>query len=139
MGRLQGKAAIVTGAGSGIGRASALLFATEGARVLAVDRSAEGIEKTLAAAKEEGLDIYGHAADVGDEAAVKGYVAAALAAFGRLDVIFANAGVSGGLVPLFEQSVELWRDTLNVNLSARFLPSSMSGPNSCGKAADQSF
>jgi NAD(P)-dependent dehydrogenase (short-subunit alcohol dehydrogenase family) len=133
MGRLQGKAAIVTGAGSGIGRASALLFAAEGAAVLAVDRNVEGLEATAAAAKERGLDLVTRAADVSDEAEVKGYVAAALEAFGQLDIVFANAGVSGGLVPLFEQSVEHWRDTLAVNLIGPFLAIKHAGPVLVGR------
>jgi NAD(P)-dependent dehydrogenase (short-subunit alcohol dehydrogenase family) len=121
MGRLHGKVAIVTGAGSGIGRASALLFAAEGARVLAVDRQAEGLAGTGEEAQARGLDMRTHPADVSDEEAVKGYVDAALEAFGGLDVVYANAGVSGGLVPLFEQSVEMWRDILTVNLIGPFL------------------
>ena len=133
MGRLQGKAAIVTGAGSGIGRASALLFAAEGAAVLAVDRNVEGLEATAAEAKERGLDLVTRAADVSDEAEVKGYVAAALEAFGQLDIVFANAGVSGGLVPLFEQSVEHWRDTLAVNLIGPFLAIKHAAPVLVGR------
>ena len=121
MGRLQGKTAIVTGAGSGIGRASALRFAREGAWVYVVDRQREGLEATLATAKAEGLEMTGEVADVGDEADVKGFIARAEDGFGGLDAFFANAGVSGGLVPLFEQSVELWRDHLNVNLIGPFL------------------
>jgi NAD(P)-dependent dehydrogenase (short-subunit alcohol dehydrogenase family) len=121
MGRLQGKSAIVTGAGSGIGRASALMFAAEGAKVLAVDRRSEGLAGTLETAKAKGVEISTRVADVSDEDDVKGYVAAALQAFGGLDVMFANAGVSGGLVPLFEQSVELWRNILAVNLLGPFL------------------
>ena len=133
MGRLQGKAAIVTGAGSGIGRASALLFAAEGAAVLAVDRNVEGLEATAAEAEERGLDLVTRAADVSDEAEVKGYVAAALEAFGQLDIVFANAGVSGGLVPLFEQSVEHWRDTLAVNLIGPFLAIKHAAPVLVGR------
>ena len=121
MGRLEGKAAIITGAGGGIGGASALAFAREGARVIAVDRSAEGLAKTEAAAKAEGLDVTTVEADAADEAAVKGLVSRALDAFGRLDAMFANAGISGGLTPLFEQSVDHWRQVLAVNLIGPFL------------------
>ena len=121
MGRLEGKRAIVTGAGSGIGRASARLFAREGARVLAVDRSTEAVEETAAMARADGGDAIALAADAGDEDAVRGYVARAIDAFGGLDVVYANAGISGGDVPLFEQDVSLWTEVLRVNLIGPFL------------------
>ena len=119
MGRLQGKVAIVTGAASGIGRASALLFAREGAKVLAVDREAGALDETIAQAEPGAM--LAHPADAGDEAAVKGFVAHAIEAFGALDVVYANAGISGGLVPLFEQSVEHWNEVLRINLIGPFL------------------
>lgn len=121
MGRLSGKRAIVTGAGSGIGRASAQLFAAQGARVLVVDQSEEGIEETLALILSEGHDAIGMKADVSDETDVSAYVARAVDTFGGLDVIYANAGVSGGRVPLFEQTVEQWEMILRVNLIGVFL------------------
>lgn len=121
MGRLAGKRAIVTGAGSGIGRASALRFAQEGARVLAVDRSAEAVEETAAMVRAEGGDAIAMAADAGDEGSVKAYVARAIEAFSGLDVVYANAGISGSDVPLFEQDVSLWTEILRVNLIGPFL------------------
>ncbi len=69
----------------------------------------------------EGGQALAHAADVGDEAAVRAYLDKAREAFGGLDVVYANAGVSGGLTPLLEQSVELWTETLRVNLIGPFL------------------
>ena len=126
MGRLKDKVAIVTGAASGIGRASALLFAREGAKVLAVDREAGALNETVA--KGPAGAILAHSADVGDEAAVKAYVARAIEAFGALDVVYANAGISGGLVPLFEQSVEHWNEVLRVNLIGPFLAIKHSAP-----------
>ena len=128
MGRLEGKAAIVTGAASGIGRASARLFAREGARVLAVDREASALDGTVASIREEGGTALAHLADAGDEAAVKAYVAHAIEAFGALDAIYANAGISGGLVPLFEQSVEHWMEVLRVNLIGPFLAIKYAAP-----------
>jgi NAD(P)-dependent dehydrogenase (short-subunit alcohol dehydrogenase family) len=120
MGRLSGKRAVVTGAASGIGRASALLFAREGARVLAVDRSAE-IAGTVEAIRREGGTAEGMTADTGDEAQVESIVERCMLAYGGIDVFFANAGISGGLVPLFEQTVELWNEILRVNLVGPFL------------------
>ena len=121
MGRLEGKRAIVTGAGSGIGRASALLFAREGAAVLAVDRTRDAVEETAQQIAAAGGRAVAMAADAGNEAEVQAYVARAIAEFGGLDVVYANAGISGGLVPLFEQTVEHWQEILRVNLIGPFL------------------
>lgn len=121
MGRLEGKRAVVTGAGSGIGRASALLFAREGARVVAVDRSVDAVNETADLARQEGLEILALAADAGSEADVSAFIAKATDHLGGLDVLFANAGVGGGIIPLFEQTVEQWQEVLRVNLIGPFL------------------
>ena len=121
MDRMRGRAAIVTGAASGIGRASVIAFAREGAQVLAVDREPEGLDETVAEVKREGGTALAHVADAGDEEAVKATVARALQAFGAIDAIYANAGISGGLTPLFEQTVEYWMEILRVNLIGPFL------------------
>lgn len=121
MGRLAGKRVIVTGAGSGIGRASVLLFAREGASVLAVDRDEDALAEMVSDAPACGGAILAHPADAGCETDVQNYVARAVSEFGGLDVIYANAGISGGLVPLLEQAVELWTEILRVNLVGAFL------------------
>lgn len=121
MGRLQGKRAIVTGAGSGIGRASAKRFAQEGAAVLAVDRGQDGVEATVAAIREAGGFAIAMTADAGDEGDVQALVDRAAREFGGLDVFYANAGISGGDVPLQDQTVELWQEVLRVNLIGPFL------------------
>ena len=120
-GRLNGKTAIVTGAGSGIGRASAQLFAREGAKVLCLDQNATGLDETVQSIADAGHAALAQVFDAGSESDVAAAVATALSAFGKLDVFYANAGISGGMIPLFEQTVELWQQVLRVNLIGPFL------------------
>ena len=120
MGRLEGKSVIITGAGSGIGRAASLLFTKEGARLIAVDKT-EGVEETVEQVKRAGGIAEAVMADAGSEKDVIAFIDRAVARHGRLDVIWANAGVSGGLVPLAEQTVEHWQEVLRVNLIGPFL------------------
>ncbi|WP_407175256.1 SDR family NAD(P)-dependent oxidoreductase [Bradyrhizobium sp. STM 3562] len=120
MGRLEGKSVIITGAGSGIGRAATLLFATEGARLIAVDRS-DGVNETVSEVKKAGGRAEAVMADAGSEKDVIAFIDRALKAYGKLDAIWANAGISGGLVPLAEQTVEHWQEILRVNLIGAFL------------------
>jgi len=121
MPRLQGKVAFITGGGTGIGRATAILFAREGARVAIVDRDSTHLHETLRIIKESGGDAQGFGADVGNEDQVKAFVDATIRSFGALDVFYANAGVSGGLVPIFEQTVDYWQQVLQTNLIGPFL------------------
>ncbi|HEY0329675.1 MAG TPA: SDR family oxidoreductase [Rhodopseudomonas sp.] len=120
MGRLEGKSVIITGAGSGIGRAAALLFTKEGARLIAVDRS-EAVHDTVELVRRQGGHAEAVVGDAGSEHDVKAFIAQAVAEHGRLDAIWANAGVSGGLVPLEEQTVEHWQEVLRINLIGPFL------------------
>lgn len=121
MDRLEGKIAIVTGAGSGIGRASAKLFASEGAKVMAVDLSLAGVEETAASIREAGHSCELISADISDEKAVEDMVARTISTFGGLDIVYANAGISGGAIPLLEQDIDLWQKVLQVNLIGPFL------------------
>jgi NAD(P)-dependent dehydrogenase (short-subunit alcohol dehydrogenase family) len=120
MGRLEGKSVIITGAGSGIGRAASLLFTGEGAKLIAVDRT-EGVKETVDEVRNAGGTAEAVVADAGSEQDVIGFIDRAISSYGRLDVIWANAGVSGGLVPLADQTVEHWQDILRVNLIGPFL------------------
>ncbi|WP_316182695.1 MULTISPECIES: SDR family oxidoreductase [unclassified Bradyrhizobium] len=120
MGRLEGKSVIITGAGSGIGRAASLMFTREGARLIAVDRS-EGVKETVELVKQQGGIADAVMADAGSEADVSGFIDRAVATYGKLDVIWANAGISGGLIPIAEQTVEHWQEILRINLIGPFL------------------
>ncbi len=121
MTRLAGKSVIITGAGSGIGRASAMIFARGGANVVAVDRVEAAVDETADMVRSKGGTIKTVAADVGDELAVKGYVDFCLSAFGAIDAIYANAGISGGIVPIQDQTPTMWEEILRVNLIGPFL------------------
>jgi NAD(P)-dependent dehydrogenase (short-subunit alcohol dehydrogenase family) len=121
MRRLEGRRAIITGAGSGIGRASALRFASEGAHVLAVGRTRESIEETARLVTEAG----GRAAFFVADASVEDMVAAAVAycvrELGGLEIFFANAGNTDPMVPLLEQTVEAWQSQFRDNVVTSFL------------------
>lgn len=125
--RLAGKVCLITGAGSGIGRASALLFAAEGARVAVadVDFAAAGETVRLVEAAAGGDPgsadrARAFAVDVTDPAACEALAGAVVAAWGRIDVLFNNAGIAGiGL--LHETSVELWDQVMAVNVRGVFL------------------
>ena len=118
--RLQGKVAIVTGAGSGIGRASALLFAAEGAKLVLGDKT-DAVHATAKAITDAGGQALAFEMDAGVEADVVGLVNAAQSTFGGLDVAFANAGISGGRAGIFDSTPELWTEVLRVNLIGPWL------------------
>ena len=111
MGRLQGKTAIVTGAGSGIGKATVELFRREGATVV-------------------GADIHGadFECDAGDEEQVAALVTHTVRDYGGLDIFFANAGISGGFASIFEQDASDWAEILRVNLIGPFLAIKYAAP-----------
>jgi NAD(P)-dependent dehydrogenase (short-subunit alcohol dehydrogenase family) len=115
--RLAGKVAIITGAGSGIGRATAELFAGEGACVVCADVS--GHEEEIA--KEIGAAALAVHADVSREPDVAALVDATERHFGKLDVLFNNAGFGGPRAPLHEQTLDTWDSVLDVNLKGVFI------------------
>ncbi len=120
MGRFTGKSIIVTGAGSGIGRATARLFAREGGLVVAADVSAS-VHETVKTITAAGGAARGIEMDAGSEPDVERTVALACDAFGGLDVFHANAGISGGIAGLFEGTPESWAEILRINLIGPFL------------------
>ncbi len=120
--RLQDKVALITGAASGIGRETALLFAAEGAKILVADVNDDGGEETVRLVKEQGGEAaYAHA-DVSRAADCEGMVRAAEDSFGRLDVMFNNAGIMHGQDDNAETtSEEVWDLTMAINLRGVYL------------------
>lgn len=114
---LAAKVALVTGAASGIGRATALAFADAGARVVVSDVSPQGGEETVALVRRAGGDAVFVRCDVANGADVENVVAATLRAYGRLDCAFNNAGIDGAQAPVGEYPEEAWNRVLAVNLT----------------------
>jgi NAD(P)-dependent dehydrogenase (short-subunit alcohol dehydrogenase family) len=120
MKRFEGKVVVVTGAASGIGRASAIMFAAEGAKVVAADRAAE-IASTAKAIVDGGGTAMAIESDISVEANIARIVDTAVTQYGGLDVMFANAGVSGGLKPFLELDADDWLGLLKINLVGVYL------------------
>ena len=116
-GALDGKVAIITGAGSGIGRASAIRFAAEGAKVVLGDMAAT-VHETAAMIGAAATAVQMDAGDEGDVAAI---VAKTLELHGQIDIAFANAGISGGMEGIFDNTVENFTQVLRVNLIGPWL------------------
>lgn len=120
MGRLSGQTALVTGASSGIGRATALAFAREGATVAVVARREERLAQLVAQIQDLGGEALACPADITDPAAVEALVGRTIERFGRLDLLVNNAGVNLPKRSMEDVSVEGWRTMMDLNLSAVF-------------------
>jgi NAD(P)-dependent dehydrogenase (short-subunit alcohol dehydrogenase family) len=118
--RLAGKTAIVTGAGSGIGRATSILFASEGAKLVIGDLS-DGVHATARAIEAAGGTVSAMQMDAGLESDVEKLVATARSSYGGINIAYANAGISGGLTGIFDHTPEEWTEILRVNLIGPFL------------------
>jgi NAD(P)-dependent dehydrogenase (short-subunit alcohol dehydrogenase family) len=118
---LTGKVALVTGAGSGIGKASAVRFAQAGASVGVLSHTADEIAKTADEIKAAGGKALALTADVGDDAAMRDAVERLVGEFGRLDIVFANAGINGVWAPIDDLTPEEWDRTINTNLRGTYL------------------
>jgi NAD(P)-dependent dehydrogenase (short-subunit alcohol dehydrogenase family) len=128
-GRLQDRVALITGGGTGIGRATAQLFAREGARVAVCGRNEATLRETADLVSAEGGQALAVRADVTNEADVQAAVAATVERFGGLDVLVANAGWEGPLRPLTDVGVEEWDQLMAVNVRGPFLCAKHSIPH----------
>ena len=121
MGQLDGKVALITGAGSGIGRASALVFAREGAKVALADIVVEGGEETGRMVKEAGGEAFFIKADVSNAADVEAMVNTVVETYGRIDCAYNNAGIEGQLASTDEYAEDMFDKVIGINLTGVWL------------------
>lgn len=117
---LEGKVAFVTGGGSGIGKAAAVLFGKEGAKVAVLSRTQEEVEATAEEIRENGGEAIALTGDVSKPADMERAVRQIEERWGRLDVVFAHAGINGVWAPVEELEPEEWNETISVNLNGTF-------------------
>jgi NAD(P)-dependent dehydrogenase (short-subunit alcohol dehydrogenase family) len=118
---LTGKVALITGAGSGIGKAAAQLMAREGAKVIALSRTSDEVDQTVAEIKQAGGEALSVTADISSVSDMQQTYDEIERKYGRLDIVFANAGINGVWAPLDELEPDEWQKTIDVNLTGTFL------------------
>ena len=119
--QLDNRVALVTGGGEGIGRAAAILMAREGARVGVLGRSREPLDRVVAEIAEAGGEAMPLEADISKAEEMERAIGELVERWGRLDVVFANAGINGVWAPLEELEPEEWEETVSINLTGTFL------------------
>src|SRR3954465_5118839 len=119
--QLEGRGALITGAGAGVGRAGAGRLAKEGARVGALGRTREDLQTVVDEIEEDGGQAAVLCADISKAEEMERAVRELVDAYGRIDVVFANAGVNGVWAPIEELKPEEWEQTIAINLTGTFL------------------
>ena len=125
---LMGKVAVITGAGSGIGRAAALLLAKKGATIATIDHTQEASQSTIDQIQQDSSNGMVTIADVAQPEQVQRSFQQIIAAFGRIDIVVANAGINGVWAPIEDLSPEEWDKTLDTNLKGTFLTTKYAVP-----------
>jgi NAD(P)-dependent dehydrogenase (short-subunit alcohol dehydrogenase family) len=119
--QLAEKVALITGAGSGIGKAAALLLAKEGAKIAALGRTDDELKETVTKIQESGGEAIPVVADISQPGEMQQAIQQTVDQWGRLDIVFANAGINGVWAPLEELEPDEWNKTINVNLTGTYL------------------
>lgn len=119
--QLDGRVALITGAGSGLGKASAILLAKEGAKIGALGRSGDELNETIGEITRAGGEAISLIADISDAEQMEKAVQQLVSRYGRIDIVFANAGINGVWAPLEELKPEEWNQTISINLTGTFL------------------
>ena len=119
--QLDGKVALITGAGSGIGKATALLFGKEGAKVAVLSRTESEVQQTAEEIRQAGGQAIAIKADISQYEQMQAAIQKIVDQWGRLDIVFANAGINGVWAPLEDLTLEEWNATLNINLTGTFI------------------
>lgn len=127
--RLAGKTALITGAGSGIGKATALLFAKEGAQIAALERDEKDLRKTVEEIKQAGGNAVAVVADISNPEEMRRALEKTIESFARLDIVFANAGINGVWAPIDELEPDEWDKTIETNLRGTFLTAKYAIPH----------
>jgi NAD(P)-dependent dehydrogenase (short-subunit alcohol dehydrogenase family) len=118
---INGQVALITGAGSGLGKAAALLLAEDGVKIAALGRTKHELEQTVEEVERRGSEGMALEADISDESDMKQVVDRIEDRWGRLDIVFANAGINGVWAPLDKLKLEEWKKTIDINLTGTFL------------------
>lgn len=118
--KLENQVALITGAASGLGKAQAILFAKEGAKIIAADLNLEGAEKTAEEIRNNGGNAIGVQVDVADENSVLSMVKVAIAAYGKISILSNTAGIFDNYTSLLDTTFEQWEKYLDINISSLF-------------------
>lgn len=128
MNELKNKVAVITGAASGMGKATALLFAAQGAKLILADRNTQGIYDMVKEIHGHDGTVVGMTVDLGKEADIKKMIDAAVHEYGGLDILVNNAGVMDDFMPVAEVTNAVWERVMNINLDAPFYASRLAVP-----------